>query len=131
MEYFELEKAMKNGDEPLAMKLVLAGADVNTHDLLGGYSMLHVAIEKDLLRVAELMIIHGANVNDYCGDGPCTPLGSAAISGRMPLVKLLLAHGAKLSTKEDQQWFYDELKRFGEHEMASMLETLRHNGAGG
>jgi ankyrin repeat protein len=89
--------AYYDGSAEVARLLIAKGADVNARDK-GGFSVLEVASQNNNLGVARLLLENNAAVNtaDMLGQ---TPLHMAAGSGSQSgdLVRLLLAHGAKVN----------------------------------
>lgn len=59
--------------------------------------LLHIAARNDLVKIAELLIKKGGNVNTADQDG-CTLLHCAAINGHEEIVKLLLDKGADVTS---------------------------------
>lgn len=74
------------------------GAQVNTRDHCG-WSPLHEACNHGHTDVVEVLLEHGAIVNDPGGDhcDGITPLHDAAVNGQVKVVQLLLDHGADTS----------------------------------
>ncbi|WP_269499388.1 ankyrin repeat domain-containing protein [Castellaniella sp. S9] len=77
------------GQTERARELIDAGAQVNRL----GWTPLHYAASKARIETAQLLIQRGAIVNAPGPDGT-TPLMMAALSGKEPMVRLLLEHGA-------------------------------------
>ena len=74
------------------------GAHVNTRDHCG-WLPLHEACNHGHAEVVEVLLEHGAAVNDPGGvhcDG-ITPLHDAAVNGQVEVVQLLLDYGADVS----------------------------------
>lgn len=72
---------------------------INPDDKQGGkYTALFAASAKGRLKVAELLLASGADVNAI-GRGNWTPLMAAAFHGHVSLVKLLLKHKSMLEIK--------------------------------
>lgn len=60
-------------------------------------TLLHIAARYDLVKIAELLIKKGGNVNTADEYG-CTPLHFAAINGHKEIVELLLDKGANVDS---------------------------------
>ena len=98
-----LNAPAKSGDLAQVEALLKEGADVNAHDKYGR-SPLFIAVEADHRDVAELLIAHGADVNNI----PCVSkslICSASVTDYLPLAaaankemaELLIAHGANVN----------------------------------
>ncbi len=84
----DLHWAALTGDELLAKRLIAEGADVNKYDSHGRTTPLGVACEQKHMRIIELLLERGADVNKGA------PLYCAANQGHFDIVKLLLDKGA-------------------------------------
>jgi ankyrin repeat protein len=86
--------------------LIQHGADVNSHDDLGGRTPLFEAIARNSLPLVKLLLASGADVNhaDHKGD---TALHKAVLSATRyafnptPIIEALLQAGANISAKDD------------------------------
>ncbi|APX74189.1 Ribulose-5-phosphate 4-epimerase and related epimerases and aldolases [Achromobacter insolitus] len=78
-----------------AKKLIARGAQVNRL----GWTPLHYAASKGQLEMARLLLAHQAMANAPAPNGE-TPLMMAALSGRKPMVDLLLKAGADVGTRD-------------------------------
>lgn len=95
----DLLQAAARGDA-VALKAALAqGAQANAVDELGRTALLLVAGTGDL-ESARLLLRAGAEPDGR--DGPLTPLGAAALRGHAPMVRLLLARGARVDAAAPQ-----------------------------
>lgn len=83
--------------------LLQAGADADRVDGLG-VSPLTLAVLRENFAVAEILLQHGADVNCVDGLQFATPLIHAAVSQKLDLVRLCLAHGANIHAAERQGW---------------------------
>ena len=89
-------------------------------------SSLHDAAINDEVKMTELLILLGADVNatDKNGD---TPLNLAATHGNAKIVKILLEHGAKKDLKDSlksarlQKW-----ARWGGEKYDAVINLLKH-----
>jgi ankyrin repeat protein len=77
----EIEKALKSGIDP------------NTH-CTDGQTPLHIAVLKNRLEIATLLLNHGANVNAIDNKN-YSPLHFAVMTGNLEIIKLLLDHKAE------------------------------------
>lgn len=76
-------------------KLISAGAGLDT--MYDGVSPLHVAVMRNRIEAARLLISHGASVNMMTDDERCVaPLHIAATTGNLDMVELLLTKGADI-----------------------------------
>jgi ankyrin repeat protein len=83
----------------LAEELLNAHANVNAVTRLESVTPLYMACESGSAPMVELLLKHGATVNQADGLGT-TPLMMAAASGNAAVVKVLLDHGADVNVKE-------------------------------
>ncbi len=88
--------AAVRGDVPILTGLLAVGADPNS--TVTGSSPLYAAVWHHRLDAAASLIAHGANVNAVEPSG-VTPLITAASNGDDALVRLLLAHGARVHAR--------------------------------
>ncbi|CAK1550600.1 unnamed protein product [Leptosia nina] len=98
----QLHVASISGNKLLVERLLAQGHPVNIRDN-AGWLPLHEACIHGHVEVANLLINHGANVNDRGGancDG-ITPLYDAASNGHLEVVQLLLEKGAIPTLKTD------------------------------
>lgn len=75
--------------------LIEAGFDVN-YKHPNGTGLLHEVVEKGDRQTVDYLLSKGADVNANCYFG--TPLHSAANEGRVDMIRLLVAKGAKVDT---------------------------------
>lgn len=80
----------------MAVLLVNKGATINAKNKWGDVPLDRAALE-GRVEVAEFLVEKGAEVNN--NEGGCNGLGQAASYGHMPMIKLLLDHGAKAIPK--------------------------------
>ncbi|XP_075979045.1 tonsoku-like protein [Anticarsia gemmatalis] len=98
----QLHVACISGNKLLVERLLGKGHPVNIRDN-AGWLPLHEACIHGHIDIANILINHGANVNDRGGtncDG-ITPLYDAASNGHLDVVQLLLEKGAIPSLKTD------------------------------
>ena len=87
-----LFEAVKNGDTAAVRALLDKGGDVNAPDV-DGTTVLHWAVSRDNLEVADLLIRAGANVRATNRYG-VAPLSLACLNGNVAMVGKLLQAGA-------------------------------------
>ncbi len=87
-----LEMAVKYASPKMVRMLIEAGADVNASSVYG--TVLQAAGK---IEIAKLLIEAGADVN---AGKSMSPLARAAKHGNIPLIELLVKHGAELSGDE-------------------------------
>ncbi len=87
----QLHVACIKGNFMQAKKLIDDGHPVNERDNLN-WLPIHEACNYGHVEIVELLIKHGAKINDSIG--PITPLHDAAQNGHLEVVKLLLKAGA-------------------------------------
>jgi ankyrin repeat protein len=89
-----LHIAVNGADRGAIEKLLAAGADIDAPDNVG-YTPLFYATGDGNLEIAELLILHGANVN-ACADpvNGVTPLLLAQVLENSPMETLLRTYGA-------------------------------------
>lgn len=96
----QLHVACINGDVGAVERLLSSGHATNVRDHYG-WSPLHEAANHGYVDIAELLLKHGANVNDPGGTSckGVTPLHDAAYCGHFPMMQLLMQHGAAATLK--------------------------------
>ena len=92
MESQALIEACARAHSSLVAHLLQNGANVNGK-LENGWTALMTACRGGRLQVAELLLIHGATVDE--GAPHLNALAIACLHGHMPIVKLLVEHGAR------------------------------------
>ena len=102
--YTPLHYASSTGHSDICKKLVvgllldLSDDDINARDA-GGYTALHVACKSGHVKVASLLLAHGASINEVDKDDR-TALHEACKSGHVKVVSLLLEHGASVNEED-------------------------------
>lgn len=96
----QLHVACINGDIGAVERLLSSGHATNVRDHYG-WSPLHEAANHGYVDIAELLLKHGANVNDPGGTSckGVTPLHDAAYCGHFSMMQLLMQHGAAATLK--------------------------------
>lgn len=99
---------IKNNHFKSFKTLIEEGADVNIHDTFSGTSAVIVASEYSSVRFAELLLSHGADVNDVeigarkTGNWTrFTPLIAASYSDNFSMVKYLISKGADINYQNE------------------------------
>lgn len=96
----QLHVACINGDIHAVEKLLSSGHAINVRDYCG-WTPLHEAANHGYVDIAELLLKHGANVDDP-GGASCkgvTPLHDAACCGHFSIMQLLMQYGANVTLK--------------------------------
>ncbi|MEJ2705466.1 MAG: ankyrin repeat domain-containing protein, partial [Sedimentisphaerales bacterium] len=96
-----LNEAVTSGDIKLVQSLLDDGVEVNEEGPEG--TALYRAAEKGYIKIVELLIAKGANVNAKKTKSPVgdTPLHSAARAGHKETILLLIAKGADVNVKNE------------------------------
>lgn len=81
--------------------LMSLGANIHGSDCAGN-SPMHAAINSETLNTAELLLKHGADINDQSNMFKRTPLQGAALYGKTQAVKWLIEHGADVNRPDSQ-----------------------------
>lgn len=81
--------------------LISLGADIHS-TACGGNSPMHAAINSEAISTAELLLKHGADINDQNNMFKRTPLQGAALYGKTQAVKWLVEHGADVNRPDSQ-----------------------------
>jgi len=94
----ELVDAAKAGTLEAVKQHLAGGANVESRNQ-EGLTALHMAALKGHIKVAELLIAKGANVNTSGQLIGATPLDSAALLGHKEMVELLIGSGANINSQ--------------------------------
>ena len=120
------------GNKRIVHALIEKGADVNRKSsTVEGSTALCFAVEGGSLEAMKDLLDHGANVNGKSTNG-MTPLGYAAIHGKMDEAKFLIANGADVNLlgiidSRGAEW--SPLTSAASVEDLDMLALLLNNGA--
>ena len=92
-------RATEQGDLRRVKQLINEGVDINVVDMFG-HTPLTIAVQSGNLKIAEVLIAAGADVNsDHEG---LTPLIHASFLGLLDMAKLLVANGAHVNHRDDR-----------------------------
>ncbi len=102
----ELHKAIMNTDIYSIRKLLEAGAGINVKETKSEWTPLMFATQQHDYKIMEILLSHGANVNEVELDGRSAlhlAIGRGIGPGMelVKLVKILLDHGSDVNTKDD------------------------------
>lgn len=97
----EVYEAVEQNDIARIKELLAEGADVNKQQPETRHSALHIAIIKRSMKIAQLLVEEGANVNAR-NKTKSTPLHVAAMYGHDDIVMYLLSKGANVEAKESR-----------------------------
>lgn len=118
-------KAIEKNDLALVKRLLDKKADVNQKNSEGSTPLISVSVEKHMmfinqktmssnihvcrhgskvLEIAELLLEHGARVNEVGGRFQEAALHHACLYGNLDLVKLLLKNKADINIKNEHGW---------------------------
>jgi ankyrin repeat protein len=111
-----------NGDPDNARWLIKNGLDVKQPDWMGATMLHHVAGRGDI-KMAEVCLEAGADINTVETNYSSTPLGWAARTGKTEMVKWLVEKGADSNLPADESWArpLEWAKRRGHTDIAAFL----------
>jgi ankyrin repeat protein/L-ascorbate metabolism protein UlaG (beta-lactamase superfamily) len=92
--------AAQAGSDAGAEFLLSKGANVMAREFWGSSTPLHVATFSGNLRLLEVLVKHGADINAVNDEGS-TPLLYISQAGRAEVMDWLIEHGAKLDARND------------------------------
>jgi uncharacterized protein len=122
-----LMRAASAGNATAAVELLQRGAwaDVHNHQ---GLSALHIACMGSQTNVASALLAAGASVNLCTADGTRrSPLFAAVVAGSVSTVKMLLAYGALVDSRDS--YGTTSLIAAAERGMAEIVTMLLRAGA--
>jgi uncharacterized protein len=93
----QIHAAVRNGNREEVARLIAQGVDVDARDALGSTPLIDAAWAGEA-EICQFLIQHGANVNARHREAGSTALEYAVLTGRVAIVKLLLAAGAGVQT---------------------------------
>lgn len=97
-----LFKLAQGGREKEIEKLLAYGAAVNLKSTAKDYSPLHGAALGESVSCVELLIQHGAKIDEVDNQGR-TPLFLAVLKGNLPIIDSLLRNGANVNFRENKK----------------------------
>lgn len=104
LDELDFEKSLGNaalcGEVDKVKEHLRKGTNVNSHDT-GGYAPLHYAARKGHIDVANLILLHGGDINIRTRAGKVSPLLRAAFSGKYAMCKFLVEKGADVKAVDD------------------------------
>lgn len=115
--------ALYKGNEPMVRYLVARGVAVNGEDKLRYRPLLLLPANANNLKMAQLLIELGADVNQIASPGT-TALETAVERGHVPMINFLLERGAKVNLREGQRTPLHIAAAQGNREVVALL--LRH-----
>lgn len=117
----------------IAKLLISKGVDVNYRTPIipnspkHGWAPIHIAARNGHIKLVDLLITNGANVNTTKADG-WTPLHVAAFFGHIDIVKFLLSKGADINAKaNDGSTALIEATEGGKKDIVRILEDWQKN----
>lgn len=114
-----LHAAVRAADFSRVKQLVGSGADVNAHDSMGNTPLLYAAWPGNIA-ISEFLLDHGADPNTRQSGPPILTL--AVLAGRTEVVKLLLAHHARVDRRDPEGRTVLHLAaRYGYEQIAGLL----------
>lgn len=96
-----LKDACQREEYGVIQELLEYGADVDAKDLDEGEAVMHVACKNIDTRMVRMLLAHGASLETVSDLGQ-TPLAVATWLCNIPILKVLLEHGAKVVSMFDQ-----------------------------
>jgi len=91
----EIHEAARAGDLPRVRALLAVEPELaKRHDAKHPQTPLHLAAAQGNVPLAELLLLHGADINAVDLTTGCTPLHLAAHHGHRQMIRFLLSRGA-------------------------------------
>lgn len=98
----DLHDAVLTGDLSLVQLAIDSGANINDPGKAEG-TPLFTAVDKGNLKVVTLLLENGSDTEVPTKQGKLTPLHRAASNNDAPMVRLLVAHGARINSQGFQK----------------------------
>ncbi len=116
--------ASMRGHAPVVKTLLAAGANLSVRNRVRGLTALDIAAAEGHVGVIEVIVDHGADIDDYDDDG-VTALRRAAQEDQVGAVDALIEAGADIDLKDDLGWTpFTEAAYF--NNCKAMLALLQH-----
>ncbi|ELA6610320.1 ankyrin repeat domain-containing protein [Vibrio alginolyticus] len=116
--------AAYHGNEAQVIELLKLDPDPDDRDSYGG-TALHAAMFQDNVRIVELLIDAGFDVNAVGPRNGYTPLHDAVWGNNLPALKLLVAHGGDVTIKgHDGNTPLEKARAEGKDAIVAYLESL-------
>ncbi len=120
----ELHKAAYNGDIDAVRVLLKDKVDPDERDSFGG-TALHAAMFQKNLKIIELLIEAGLDINAKGRSNGYTPLHDAVWANNLEGAILLVKHGARIDIRgKDGLTPYEKAVKENKKEMADYFDTL-------
>ncbi len=121
--------AMKNDTDAISL-LLRHGAELN-HETAGGVSALKLACAKGNLDAAQVLLAHGADATtaDSEGHTALTLAQEHAGADRLPLMRMLLEHGASPNVQSEEDYHSPLMAALIEHDIPAAELLLQHGAA--
>ena len=103
-------------------RLIDAGANPNFRDVLDGGTCLHRVAGSGKTDTMCYLLEHGADPNILTQNCSTSPLGIAALAGKLEIVRMIIRFGGKLSEREESTGLVAELREAGFGSIAQLLE---------
>lgn len=122
-----LSKASESGNLEIVQYLLKTGK--NSQETLNDalWALCEARPKPDTLKIAQLLLDSGAQVNSQAGGDNRTPLHSAASNGPLELVKLLVSKGAKVNAVD--KYFSRPLAKAVQADNLEIAKFLLEHGA--
>jgi len=123
----KLHKAAYNGDIKTVKIILKDRINPDERDSFGG-TALHAAMFQDNMKIVELLIEAGLDVNAQGTYNKYTPLHDAVWANNLQAAKLLVKHGSKIDIKSvDRKTAYEKALDEDKKEMAEYLHSLEYS----
>ena len=120
-----LHKAANQGDEALVAKILKTKPDPDARDSYGG-TALHAAMFQSNIKIVQMLINYGLDVNAIGPKNGYTPLHDAVWANNAAAARELLAHGANPGIKgKDGLTPLEKARQEGKTELIKVLEARK------